>query len=129
MWDRLREQLGNALHREDLRITEHTTLEINGKSYAALCYGSEDISQWNSAFGSRTFYLLEESAYEDFRNAPLTNDVLPLNQYPMELTTGQVLVVEYAQKDGSLLRLYYRTDGTSWQDMPVSVGFTPEAEA
>lgn len=47
----------------------------------------------------------------------------------MELTTGQVLVVEYAQKDGSLLRLYYRTDGTSWQDMPVSVGFTPEAEA
>lgn len=129
MWDRLREQLGDALHREDLRITEHTTLEINGKSYAALCYGSEDISQWNSAFGNRTFYLLEESAYEDFRNAPLTNDVLPLNQYPMELTTGQVLVVEYAQKDGSLLRLYYRTDGTSWQDMPVSVGFTPEAEA
>ena len=59
----------------------------------------------------------------------MTNDVLPLNQYPMELTTGQVLVVEYAQKDGSLLRLYYRTDGTSWQDMPVSVGFTPEAEA
>lgn len=76
-----------------------------------LCYGSKYISQWNSTFGCRTFYLPKGGAYKDFRNAPLTNDVLPRDQYPMELMTGQMLVVEYVQKDISCCGCITDTDG------------------
>ena len=79
-------------------------------------------------YQSRTFWRLEGGAYADFADAALTGDVLPYNNYPGEIETGQVFAIEMIRSDtGASEWFYYRSDGTTWNGLPTTVGFDPEA--
>lgn len=45
-------------------------------------------------------------------------DVLPYNNYPMLIETGQVFIIDYTKKDGSIERMYYRSDGNERINLP-----------
>lgn len=62
---------------------------------------------------SREFWRLED-AYEDFKENPVTGNVLPYNNYPMKIDTGQIFVIDYTMTDGSVKRTYFRSSGAKW---------------
>lgn len=123
---------GDKLHCTDLTqlpaptITEED-FAIAGKHYTATWLGGEDASVWSQQYQSRTFWRLE-GAYADFADAALTDDVLPYNNYPIEVEVGQVFAIEMVCSDtGASEWFYYRSDGTTWNGLPTTVGFDPEA--
>ena len=66
--------------------------------------------------------------FADFADAMLTDDVLPYNNYPIEVEVGQVFAIEMIRSDtGASEWFYYRSDGTTWNGLPTTVGFDPEA--
>lgn len=111
----LKETFGNRIHSTDLTkavVLRSDTVTLNGKQYEASYFGSNDISSWAPDFLKRDFWRVE-GAYEDLKNAPVTGDCLPAGNYIMGIEAGQVFIVEYTKKDGSLLRLYYIADGST----------------
>lgn len=110
--------------KEDIQPLRVDTLTVGGKTYQASYFGEESISDW-SIYLSRAFWRLED-AYGDFQDAPEAGDVLPYDNYPMLLETGQVFVVDYTGRDGAVERFYYRSDGTQWQGRPTTVAFVVE---
>jgi hypothetical protein len=58
-----------------------------------------------------------EDAYEDVKDLPLEENVLPYNQYPMLIETGQVFVISYTRTDGSVEREYHLSNGKIWEGM------------
>jgi len=98
-------------------------LTILGKEYEASYFGIQNLNFKGFAF--REFWRLEH-AYEDFKNKPKTSDVLPYNNYPMVIETGQIFVIDYTKTDGTTQRAYYRADGNSWQGMPATEEFRLE---
>ena len=101
-------------------------ITVNGKEYEASYFGEQDMSSWSDVFTKREVWRLE-NAYEDFKDKQPTSDVLPYNNYPMNIETGQVFVIDYhTNKDGSVERKYYLADGTVWQDMPSTREFLLE---
>jgi hypothetical protein len=73
----------------------------------------------------REVWRLEDS-YNDFKDNAKTGDVLPYDDYSMLIEKGQVFVVEYKKTDGSLKRMYYRSDGGVWNNRPTTEEFTIE---
>ena len=120
MSDRLRERYGNAVH-----IGYLFNINIGGKEYDAIYFGEQDLTQFNLEFIKREFWRLE-NAFEDFKDNALAGDNLPYGNYPMAIETGQIFVIDYTESDGSVTRMYYRSDGTIWQGNPTTVGFTVE---
>jgi len=128
MAERLRERYGEALHTESLvwmaaiippiRIDAIT---INNVSYEASYFGT-DTTAFNNIV-SRSFWRLE-NAYDDFRDNPTTGDVLPFDNFPMLIEIGQVFILDLTLTDGSVTRLFYRSDGDYWQERPTTVGFS-----
>lgn len=110
----------DALHTEDLRwVTKEIepeqmeTIAVAGKKYQAAYFGKEDLTGFRD-YSYREFWRLEH-AYDDFRNCPKTGDVLPYGNYPMLIETEQVFVVDYGKTDGSVTRMYFRSDGNDWE--------------
>ena len=101
---------------EPMPAIKVTQITVNGKEYTASYFGECDISSW-SEYACREFWRLE-NAYDDFKDNPRTNDVLPFNNYIMDVEMEQVFIIDYTNKDGSVKRTYYISDGTVWQDMP-----------
>lgn len=93
---------------------------IGPKQYRALCFGTQDISSWAAGYLSRTFYRLED-AYEDFRSLPVNGNVLPDDNYPMNIQPGQVFMIDYTLANGAVDRQYYRHDGGQWQGKSTTV--------
>lgn len=131
MANQLKKYYGKAIQSEDLSYIALDTepirvdiLTINDKEYEASYFGKVDL-QGFKGYAYREYWRLE-NAYDDFRNNPLTNDVLPYDQYPMKIETGQIFVIDYTKMDGSYSRLYYRSDGYIWNDRPSTQQFTLE---
>lgn len=129
MANQLKTHFGVLLVSEDLTALSKTTdplrfetLHVGGKDYKALYFGNEDIRTFSDTYISRDFWRLE-AAYEDFKNQPTTGDVLPYNNYPMPVEEGQVFVIDYTKRDGSVKRMYYRSDGHLWQGLPSTQEF------
>jgi len=120
MSDRLRERYGNAVH-----IGYLFNINVGGKEYDAIYFGEQDLTQFNLEFIKREFWRLE-NAFEDFKDNSPAGDNLPYGNYPMAIETGQIFVIDYTRSDGSVTRMYYRSDGTIWQGNPTTVGFTVE---
>jgi hypothetical protein len=100
------------------------TIRVGGRDYEATYFGKVDISSW-SEYAYREFWRLE-NAYEDLKNKPVTNNVLPYDNYPMTIEIRQVFVIDYTKKDGSVQRDYYRSDdGIVFNGRPSTVEFTP----
>ena len=73
-------------------------------------------------YKSREFWRLE-NAYDDFKDKRKKDNVLPYDNYPMNVEKEQVFFVSTTKKDGSIQEMYYISDGTVWQDMPSTKEF------
>lgn len=131
MANQLKKVYGDSLHSEDLtglakdiKATRVDTIAVNGKNYEASYFGKEDLTG-HEDYACREFWRLE-NAYSDFKDQPKTGDVLPYDNYPMLIETGQVFVIDYKKTDGSIKRKYYRSDGYVWNDLPSTEEFTAE---
>ena len=82
-------------------------------------------TSWNNDYSYREFWRLE-NAYDDFKDRSKTGEVLPYSNYPMQIETGQVFVIDYTKKDGAVVRMYYRSDGYVWSGMKSTEEFTVE---
>lgn len=129
MANQLKEKYGDAIHSDDIswlaldiEPLRTETLLVDGKEYEALYFGEEDISSFGLDFVKREFWRLE-NAYEDFKESPKTDDVLPYNNYPMLIEIGQVFVIDYTKNDGTVERMYYRSDGNEWNGMQSTEQF------
>lgn len=93
-------------------------LTVAGKEYIASYFGEVDISFWSDKYSKREFWRLDDIGNE-FDSFKKGNDVLPYNNYPpIEIENGDVFVIRYTEKDGSVSTRYYIADGTVWNGMP-----------
>ena len=129
MANQLKKRYGDAVYSEDLTwlakdIEPYRVdiIKVNEKDYEASYFGKQDLTGFKD-YDYREFWRLK-NAYDDFKNNPKTGDVLPYNNYPMLLETGQVFVTDLAKTDGSVVRMYYRSDGYVWNGMPSTEEFT-----
>ena len=123
MANQLKERYKDKIHSVDLsklakaiEPSKVDNININGKAYKAYYYGKSDMTSFSKEYLHREFWCLE-NAYEDFKDKKKTGSVLPYNNYPMLVETGQVFVIDYTRVDGSIVRMYYRSDGNKWKDM------------
>jgi len=112
---------GLAKEIEPLRVD---TIKVAGKDYKASYFGIQDLSSLRG-YDFREFWRLED-AYDDFKDSPKNGNVLPYDNYPTLIETGQVFVTDVTKTDGSIEREYYRSDGNEWQGLPSTEGFTVE---
>ena len=131
MANQLNEGYADALHTRDLTLVDHAyaveKLRVGDKAYAASYFGQTDLSAFFPEYRYRAFWRLE-NAYDDFKSAPATGNVLPYNNYPMEIEQGQIFVIEYTKTDGSVIREYHRSDGHMWQGSAVTEEFSIEKD-
>jgi len=131
MANQLKERYGDALYSEDLswlavatEAIRTDTIIVNDKEYVASYYGKQNIIYFDSYYTHREFWRLEDS-FEDFKNNPKTDDVLPLpyDRYPMVVEDGQVFVIDYIKKDDPVDRRYFRSDGNEFDGRPITEEF------
>jgi len=127
----LKERYGDVIYAEDLtwllrdiEPIRSDVISVGEKEYEATYYGQQDVSQ-HEVMKCRDFWRLE-NAYDDFKDIPLADDDLPYDNYPMLVDEGQVFVIEYTLKDGSVMRMYYRSDGISSDGRPLTSQFIVE---
>ena len=130
MAKQLRERYGDALISEDLSLLAKAieplrtdVIKVAGKDYEAYYYGKQDLTGFKD-FTCREFWRLE-NAYDDFKDARTTGEMLPYNNYPMLIEDGQVFVIDFTKTDGSVYRMYYRSDGNMWEGMPSTEELVP----
>lgn len=123
MANQLKKRYGDSISSEDLSSLAKDiepyrvdTIQVDGKEYEASYFGEQSLAGFED-YVCREFWRLEK-AYDDFVDRPKTQDVLPYNNYPMLIETGQVFVIDYTKTDGSVIRKYYRSDGYVWNNMP-----------
>jgi hypothetical protein len=126
MANQLKNRYGKSVHSEnlhwvmkDIEPSKTDTIAVAGKEYKAAYFGTQDLTSFNLNYTSRKFWRLE-NAYDDFKDKSKLNDVLPYNNYPMLIETGQVFVIDYTKKDGSVERMYYISNGNKWNNLPVT---------
>lgn len=131
MANQLKERYGDAIYSEDLawlakevEPLRMDTITINEKSYEASYFGRQDLTGFKD-YSYREFWRLE-NAYEHFKDKKKTGDVLPYDNYLMLIETEQVFVIDYTKTDGSVKRVYYRSDGYIWKGMPSTEEFMIE---
>jgi hypothetical protein len=100
------------------------SIQINGFDYKALYFGRKNLSGFKD-YEYREFWRLE-GAYNNFKKASKTGDVLPYSNYPMKIEIGQVFVIDYMKTDSTLIRKFYRSDGNSWENRPTTEEFKVE---
>lgn len=124
---------GEALHSQDLTYLaaaavepeRFDTLTVTGREYQAAYFGEQDLTNLSPEYRCRRFWRLEE-AYSDFTDCPTNGDMLPYNNYPMQIEVGNVYLVEFETAGGEIIKLYYRADGNTWQGMPTTEGIEVE---
>ena len=126
MANQLKNTYGNNLHTEDLSLLANHTepisteiITVNGKEYEASYYGIFDLSSILPDYQYREFWQLN-NAYEDFKDYSTKSNVLPYNNYPFTVNTGQVFMIRYTKADGSTYTEYHRSDGDTWQGTPCT---------
>jgi len=126
--ERLRERYGDSLHTTDLIwLTLPTdpirvdTISINNVDYEASYFGT-DFTAFRDIV-SRSFWRLE-NAYDDFSGKPTNGYWLPFDNYPMWVEMNQVFIVDVTFTDGTVLRVFYRSDGEYWYGIPITTGFS-----
>lgn len=131
MANQLKKRYGNSIYSEDLTWLARDiepfkvdTITIDNKEYKASYFGEQDLNGFKD-YLYREFWRLE-NGYEDFKDKPKTGDMLPYNNYPMLIETGQIFIIDYTKTDGSTLRRYYRSDGYTWNNTPSTEEFKLE---
>ena len=125
----LHERYGDAVHAEDLTLVHDAytvdTVQIGEKEYSASYFGKTDLSAILPDYQCREFWRLE-NAYDDFKDCPTTGNVLPYDNYPMEIDVGQIFMIKYTKADGSVITEYHRSDGHAWRGELATEEFSIE---
>jgi len=106
---------------KDIDPLRTDSIQINGSDYNALYFGRQSMKGFKD-YEYREFWRIE-GAYDDYKKAPKTGDVLPYTNYPMNISPGQVFIIDYMKTDSTLTRKYYRSDGNSWKNRPTTEEF------
>lgn len=118
MANQLHERYGDVVHAENLTLVHDVytvdTVQIGEKEYSAFYFGKTDLSAILPDYQCREFWRLE-NAYDDFKDCPTTGNVLPYDNYPMEIEVGQIFMIKYTKADGSVITEYHRSDGHTWR--------------
>ncbi len=130
MANQLKQRYGDALYSENLSLSVRSDVEaertdvikVGGKEYEAAYFGAMDLSWFSEDIQYREFWRLED-AYDEFKDKAATGNVLPYDNYPMEVQEGQIFVIDYHFTDGSTVRELHRADGSTWQGNPATVQF------
>ncbi len=134
MANQLSKYYGDRVHSESLTYLSGVllvepldiqTLTVNGKPYKASYFGRQFLATILPKYVYRDFWRLD-NAYGDFRGNPKNGNVLPYNNYPMEVHLGEVFVIEFSKTDGTLERQWYRSDGMMWNGLPSTEEFILE---
>ena len=132
MANQLKQQYGEFVSTKDLTMYAYDidpirteTMQIGGKTYQALYYGKQDLSEIFPQYQCREFWRLE-NAYNDFKDSALTGEYLPYHNYIMLVEEQQVFVIDYTSADGSVERQYFRSDGNSWEGTATTERFVVE---
>ena len=124
MGNNLRAYFGDAVMSTDLTLVtepvDTMTVTIMGKEYTAVSYGSQNLAGVFEGYESRECRRIE-NAYEDLKDVKTLDNVLPYDNYLMNVETGQVFMIIYKMTDGSERTEYYRSDGDIWNGKPVTV--------
>lgn len=129
MANQLKDRYGDVVHSEylgwlakDIEPSRVDVITINEKDYEASYFGKEKVTGLKD-YTYREFWRIE-NAYDDFKDSVKTGNVLPYDNYPMLIETGEIFSVEYTKIDGSVIRKYFRSDGYIWEGMPSTEEFT-----
>lgn len=122
MANQLQEHYGDNLSSEDLswvfRDIEPLRVDyitLRGKKYEAAYFGKQDLTGFKD-YAYREFWRLE-GAYEDLKDLTLTENVLPYNNYPMLIETGQAFEIRYTKVDDSIEIEHHLSTGKVWEGM------------
>lgn len=122
MANQLQEHFGDNLSSEDLswvfRDIEPLRVDyitLRGKKYEAAYFGKQDLTGFKD-YAYREFWRLE-GAYEDLKDLTLTENVLPYNNYPMLIETGQAFEIRYTKVDDSIEIEHHLSTGKVWEGM------------
>jgi len=120
MVNQLVERYGDAVVSIDLTYTlpayDNVTVAISGKEYAANHIGDQRLYGYKNN-SHREFWRIED-AYADFIDYPTNGNVLPFDNFPIEIDVGQVFFVITHKVDGTEEKNYYRSDGFVWDGRP-----------
>lgn len=115
----LSDHYGDTFHTDLIVLPENIrtdTLTVAGKEYEATFFGEIAIdSETKYAYGRL------ENAFEDLKDCPLTENVLPYYNFPMKIEEQQIYILEEIKKDGSVERYFYRSDGYTWEGYPTTI--------
>lgn len=129
MANQLHECYGDAVHAEDLTLVRDAytvdTVQIGEKEYSAFYFGKTDLSAILPDYQCREFWRLE-NAYDDFKDCPTTANVLPYDNYPMEIDVGQIFMIKYTKVDGTVITEYHKSDGHTWRGELATEEFSIE---
>lgn len=113
-----RRLLFNCQAVEEMGMLGQEIVCINEKEYKATYFGKQSMSDWSDYATMREFWRLEDVG-NDFDNCERLPEVLPYNNYPpIKIEVGQVFLIEYHMRTGTVERKFYIADGTVWRDMP-----------
>ncbi len=110
---------------DDLQPIRTDIITVNGNEYKykADYFGEQNMASWSDYAVKREFWRLQGTV-DAFKNIEMCNEVLPYNNYPpIKIENGQVFVIDYHTKTGTIDRKYYVADGTVWRDMPCTREF------
>ncbi len=126
MANQLQKIFGDSLHTQNLSIIDSPisigTMKVKDKEYQAAYFGKGDLSKLFPKYQYREFWRLE-NAYEDFKDNPVTGNVLPYSNYSISeyrnskdnyainIELKNIYVIDYIHKDGTKHREYHRANG------------------
>ena len=103
---------------KDIESVRTDDVSIHNKTYKASYYGRQDLTGFKN-FKYREFWCIE-NAYEDFKSMKKGDDVLPYDNYLMNIELKNIYMVKYKYLNGESETLYYISEGRTWKDKPVT---------
>ncbi len=110
---------------KDIKPDRVNIINVNGKDYEALYFGKQDLTSFTNDYTYREFWRLE-NAYDDFKDKAKTGNVLPYDNYPMQIETEQIFIIDNIRLDGSVMRMYFYSKGNTWNNRLTTEEFIIE---
>jgi len=137
MAKRLKKRYGRSVNTTDLTIVtwlinpiRTEIISINEADYEASYFGTDFTALRDIV--SLSYWRLE-NAYEDFKDKKANGEILPIKQFPMMIEKKQVFFVDAELTNGTVDRLFYRSDMNIKEKifgkllkMPITTGFSLE---